>query len=96
MPRWQRYDSQLAHPKLPCRSMLVQEEHMAQFVLHLAGTEFGARHWDRTVLASACHVLSDRRRGGNGGQRAIKVSLSPMSSQHVITDENGERDLDGE
>ena len=73
--------SQVAHPKLSRPSMLVQEEHMAQFVLHLAGTEFGAQHWDRTVLASAYHVLSDRCRGGNGGERAIKVSLSPLSSQ---------------
>ena len=75
-----RFDSQVAHPKLPCHSVLVQEEHMAQFVLHLAGTEFGAQHWDRTVLASAYHVLSDRRRGGNGGERAVKVSPSPLSS----------------
>ena len=54
---------------------------MAQFVLHLAGTEFGAQYWDRTVLASAYHVLSDRRRNGNGGERAVKVSFSPLSSQ---------------
>ena len=69
--------------------MVVQEEHLAQFVLHLAGTEFGARHWDRTVVAAAMQVLSDWRGGRSGAERSIKVNPSLLSSPSEF--ENGER-----